>query len=38
VVAVRRHRAAKIPRVMDEDVLMGAVVEALAEGLPARER
>ncbi len=38
VVAVRRRHSAVTPRVTDEDVLMAAVVEALAEGLPARER
>jgi hypothetical protein len=38
VVAVRRHRAAARPRIADDDVLMAAVVEAMVDGLPVRDR
>lgn len=38
VVALRRHRAARRPKVTDEDALMAAVVEAMMDGLPAHER
>lgn len=37
-VAVRRHLAAKRPVIADDDDLMAAVVEALVEGLPVRDR
>ncbi len=38
IVAVHRHRSAKRTRVEDDDVLLGAVVEAITDGLPVRDR